>query len=146
MNSEVIPVAVAAPYIEEQKVLSTTKFVVLCVLTAGLYTVWWQYKAWRFFKQRQQSDTWPAVRAIFSVFTIYELLKYIKQFTLRQSLPVTYNPGNAAAGYIILSLLSRLPDPLWVIAVFSCIPLISAHKAFGMALLVSEEVQAIEEI
>ena len=35
--------------IEPQYIISANKFVVLSFITFGLYTVWWFYKAWRFF-------------------------------------------------------------------------------------------------
>ncbi|UYZ64284.1 hypothetical protein [Hymenobacter weizhouensis] len=134
-----------ATKIETQVLISSSKFILLCLLTCGLYALYWQYKAWRFLKQWQQSDIWPAVRAIFSIFTVYELLKTLQRFANRQSIPADYRAGNLAAGYIILSLLSRLPDPFWLISLLAFACLLPAYNVFTTALLVSEEVQAVEQ-
>ena len=132
--------------VEEQKIISTNKFTILCIVTFGLYTIWWQYKVWRFFKQYQQSDTWPALRALFSIFTVAQLLKEVQRFGVRQSVPATYNTGGLATGYILLSLMSRLPDPVWVVAVLAFTCLIPAYKTFTGALLASQEVRATEQV
>ena len=40
-------------------VISPFHFVLLSVATFGMYTVWWQYKCWRYFKQKENSDSIP---------------------------------------------------------------------------------------
>ena len=125
--------------VEEKEVLNDTKFIALCLATFGLYSIWWQYKAWRFFKQRQQSDIWPAARAIFSLFTVYELMKNINRFSQSNGLVPSYNAKNSAAGYIILCLLVRLPDPFWLINLLSFAFLVAPYNELRAALLKSPE-------
>lgn len=121
---------------EAYPLISPTKFIILCVFTLGLYGLWWQYKTWRFFKQWQQTDTWPVARAIFSLFTVNELLRNINQFAYStgEYVPIP-NPTGLAAGYIILNLLARLPDPLWIIALGASGFLVPAYRAFRDAML-----------
>ncbi|MCB2376797.1 hypothetical protein LGH70_04350 [Hymenobacter sp. BT635] len=146
MNPQGLSVAaVADPYMEEQHVLSTPKFIVLCVLTLGLYIVWWQYKVWRFFGRWQHTDNLPALRALLSVFTIYALLRDVKQFARDHAVPVAYPAGLLAAAYIVLALLSLLPEPGGLVSLLAFWPLVAAHKAFNAALLVSPEVQAVAQ-
>lgn len=120
----------------EYPLVSPTKFLILCVSTFGLYGLWWQYKAWRFFKQWQRTDTWPVARAIFSLFTFYELLETINRLARHSggNTPLA-NPGGVAAGYVILSLLSRLPDPLGFIALGASYFVGQAYRAFRGAML-----------
>jgi len=35
-------------------------FIFLSIITLGLYSVWWIYKAWRFFQQKEMIDIMPA--------------------------------------------------------------------------------------
>lgn len=133
------------PTQEEEPLLNSTKFGVLCLATAGLYSIWWQYKVWRFFKQRQQSDIWPVARAIFSLFTVGALLKNIGRFSVSVGLRPTYNAGNRAAGYIILSLLSRLPAPYWLITMLAFTFLLAPFQQFADALRQSPEYATREQ-
>ncbi|MVN78176.1 hypothetical protein GO988_17750 [Hymenobacter sp. HMF4947] len=130
---------------EVQVLLSLTKFTALCLATGGLYGLWWQYKTWRFFKQRQQSDIWPVARAIFSLFTINELFKNIGRFSGSVGLVPAYNAGNLAVGYIILSLLARLPDPYWLISLFAFTCLLTPYQQFAAALRQSSEYPTREQ-
>lgn len=132
--------------IDEQKIVSANKFIVLCIVTVGLYAIWWQYKTWRFFKQWQQSDIWPVARALFSVFNVYQLLKEVQRFASRNTpTAVDYNPGNLASSYIILTLLARLPDPFWLGSIAAFTFLLPAYKAFCAALLITKEIRVVEQ-
>ncbi|ALD21025.1 hypothetical protein [Hymenobacter sp. DG25A] len=131
--------------IEEQRYINNNKFVLLCVATFGAYSLWWQYKTWRFFKQLHQSDIWPVPRAIFSLITVYQLLKDIRQFAEPTYDTSSFNPGGLATGYIIISLFSRLPDPFWIIAVGAFGFLVSAHQLFNTALYQRKEIFATEQ-
>ena len=130
----------AAAVWEEYRLISPAKFIILCVFTFGLYDVWWQYKTWRFFKQWQQTDTWPVARAIFSLFTANDLLKTINQFAryVGDYTPLQSTTG-LAAGYIILNLLGRLPNPLWLIALGAFGFMVPGYRAFREAMLQAPE-------
>ena len=121
---------------ESYPLVSPTKFLILCLITLGLYGLWWQYKAWRFFRQWQQTDTWPVMRALFSLFTFHELLATINQFARHTggSTPIQ-NTSGLVTGYVILSLLARLPDPFWLIHVGASWFLVPAYRAFRDAML-----------
>lgn len=121
---------------EAYPLISPNKFLLLCVLSLGLYGMWWQYKTWRFFRQWQQTDTWPVMRAIFSLFTFHELLRTINQFARHagNSEPIQ-NPGGLVAGYVVLSLLARLPEPLWLVSLGASAFLVPAFRAFREIML-----------
>jgi len=130
---------------EVEPLLTPAKFGVLCLATGGLYGLWWQYKAWRFFKQRQQSDIMPVPRAIFSLFTLNELLKNIGHFAASVGRPATYNAGNLVAGYVILNLLARLPDPYWLVSLLAFTCLLPPFQLFTEALRQSPEYATQEQ-
>jgi len=121
---------------EDYPLISPNKFLMLCVLSLGIYGLWWQYKTWRFFKRWQQTDTWPVVRAFFSLFTFSDLLKTINQFARSTSgyTPIA-NTGGLVAGYVILSLLARLPEPFWLVSLGASGFLEPAFREFRGAML-----------
>ena len=126
--------------LEEYPLISPGKFLTLCLFSLGLYGLWWQYKTWRFFKRWQQSDIWPVPRALFSLFTINDLLKNINQFAYHtgEYTPLG-NPTSLAAGYIILNLLARLPDPFWLVSLGAAGFLVAPYRAFREAMLRAPE-------
>lgn len=60
----------AQPYLINPK-----KLLLLGVLTAGFYDIFWQYKHWTYWKQNEGSNIRPLVRAIFSIIFVYPLMK-----------------------------------------------------------------------
>jgi hypothetical protein len=121
---------------EAYPLISPTKFTILCVLSVGLYGLWWQYKTWRFFKQWQQTDEWPVARAIFSLFTFNGLLQRINEFAYANGdytpLP---NVTGLTAGYVILNLCGRLPDPFWLLSLGAIGFVVPAFRAFRNVML-----------
>jgi hypothetical protein len=96
--------------------VSTTKLIVLSLCTLGLYEVYWFYKNWQQIKARDQSDIWPAARAIFAIFYCSSCFKHIRDFETPGLGKTSLAAGELAAGWIIITLLGRLPDPFWLIS------------------------------
>jgi hypothetical protein len=55
--------------IDEQKIISLNKFIFLSIISFGAYEIWWIYKAWKFYQQKENLDIMPAARALFSIFS-----------------------------------------------------------------------------
>jgi hypothetical protein len=51
--------------------VSLTKFIVLSLLTGGIYELYWFYKTWRFVRDRDSSTIMPFWRALFSPFRCF---------------------------------------------------------------------------
>ncbi|KCZ03294.1 hypothetical protein J973_4524, partial [Acinetobacter baumannii 26016_7] len=75
----------------------------------------------------------PAARAIFSIFFLYSLFNRIKTYAKEQGYINDFSSGWMYLGYLITSLLVRLPDPYWLISLCSIIFLIPAFKALNYA-------------
>jgi hypothetical protein len=125
--------------VEEQNIISLNKFIFLSIASFGLYEIWWAYKSWRFFQQKDKLDIMPAARAIFSLFFLYSLFVNIFSFAKKKGYDQNYSSGSLFAGFIILNLLSKLPDPFWLIAVFSFVFLIPPFQALNFAKQNSKE-------
>lgn len=131
--------------LEPQYVISQSKFVVLSFLTLGLYGVWWMFKSWKFFKEYEKEDIMPAARAIFSIIFLIPLLNQIQEFAKRAGYTNSYSSGALFAGFLIASLLGRLPDPFWLVSIFSFVFLIPGFNAMNFALRNTPNVNAIEQ-
>ncbi len=94
--------------------VSVTKLLVLSLCTSGLYELYWLYKNWQIIKQREQSDIIPFWRAFFAVFFCHALLSQIRS-EAESSGTGSFPAGPLAAGWIITTLLWRLPDPYWLV-------------------------------
>jgi hypothetical protein len=119
--------------IEEQKIISLSKFILLSFITFGLYSIWWFYKSWRFFQQKENSDILPAVRAIFSIVFLYQLLSKILSFAKQKGYSGSYSSTLIFISFFFTNLLSRLPDPYWLISSLSFVFIIPPFKALNFA-------------
>ena len=123
---------------KEKEVVSLNNFIILFFLTMGLYGAWWMYKAWQYFKQKDNLDIMPAMRTIFSIFFLYELMERIQEFAHSKGYSETYSSGSLFIGFVILNLLPQLPGPMWVLSALAFLFLIPPFKAFNFALTKSD--------
>ena len=107
--------------------VSTTKLVVMCLATLNMYTLYWFYKHWQAIRRRTGHKVSPVWRAIFSIIWAYSCFQYIEVEARKQGVLRTISPGGLAAGWVILNLLSRLPDPLWLVSLFAFLFLLPAQ-------------------
>lgn len=107
--------------------VSRTKFVLLAVLTLGLYEIYWFYKNWAYVRIREQSNIWPLARGIFAGLWYVPFLLDVNR----------HSPRRIAVGvvallgvlYFVTLAVWRLPDPFWVVTMFSFVPLLPAVAA-----------------
>jgi len=119
--------------IDEQKIISVNKFIFLSIISFGLYELWWIYKEWRFFQQKEKSDITPAARAIFSIFYLHSLFSRILGFAKEKGYSGTYSATLLFIGYIVGSLLAQLPEPFWIVSLITLVFLIPPFKAMNFA-------------
>ena len=127
----------------KMKLLSKNYFIILFLLTFGMYGIWWQYKIWTFFKHRQNLDIMPVPRAIFSIFFIYSLFEKILAFGKYNEVKKDYSSGGLFVLFLLLTyIIERLPDPLPLLSFFAVFAYLPPHNIFNLALLNSEEFDA----
>jgi hypothetical protein len=131
--------------IEDQYIISVSKFILLSVISFGLYPLWWTYKAWRFYKQKEKTDIQPALRAIFGIFYLTSLFNKILYSAHEKNYTESYSSGALFAGYFILNVLARLPDPFWMISLLSFAFFILPFKALNFTKLNSSDLTVIEQ-
>ena len=113
----------APPYFS----VSTRKFAILFTCTFGLYGIYWFYKHWRIIRDQEGLDIIPVMRALFQIFFVYALFDHVNNTARKHDLNAAIAAGPLAAGFIILSLLSNLPDPYWLVCYLSILTLLPAQ-------------------
>lgn len=89
--------------------VSLLKLVVLSICTFGIYELYWFYKNWQLIKDREGSTLSPALRAVFAVFFCYQCLARIGDFATPALAKSRLAAGPLAVGWILTTLLNRLP-------------------------------------
>ncbi len=131
--------------VEEQSIISVNKFIFLCIITLGLYPIWWFYKSWRFFQQKDQLDVMPAMRALFAIFFIISLFDRILKFAQQKGYKEAYPPVGLFLGFLVSNLFAQIPNPVWLISFFSFLFLIPPFKALNYARQNSPELMVLEQ-
>ena len=120
--------------------VSILKLILMSVCSFGIYEIYWFYKNWM--KVKHQTETLersevigqskkgirPLARALFFLFYCYQLFKRIRETTQSNGIPSSYSPGLVALVYIVLVSSYRLPDPWWLVDVFTFLPLIAVQR------------------
>lgn len=96
--------------------VSVTKLLVMSLCTLTLYQLYWFYENWRRVKRRENLSIYPAARALFAVFFCYQLFAKIRDFDARGKSEKGLGAGPLAIGWIVATVLWRLPDPYWWVA------------------------------
>jgi hypothetical protein len=108
--------------------VSTLKLSVLSLATFGLYELFWFYKNWVLVRVRSGRDISPFWRAFFSPVFCYPFASAVNSAAESVNIAPRIRPGPIAAIYAGLLLLQRLPDPYWLICLFSFVPLIPVAR------------------
>lgn len=130
--------------LESQEIISLNKFVILSILSFGLYPFWWTYKAWRFFRDEHNLDIMPAARALFSYIFLYSLFNRILLFARNNGYTKSYHSILLHAVFVVVISLSYLPEPYFLISLLNFIIFIPAFQALNFAKMNDPRVAAIE--
>ena len=108
--------------------VSMVKLVVMNFCTLGAYQYYWFYENWQLIKERESLDILPFWRTFFAVIYCFPLFGKIETtgdlLHFRQLIP----SGVLAAGWILLSVLSMLPDPYWLVTFLSIVFLVPVQQ------------------
>ena len=109
-------------------VVPVWRFVLMSVLTFGVYEVYWFWKNWACVKRADGSDIWPVPRAIFAGFTYFALLTDLNTQLAARGVQRELSAG-LGVGFLLASMLYRLPEPYSLLTLTSVVFLIPAAKA-----------------
>ncbi len=130
--------------LKEHELLSAQKFILLSVLSLGLYELWWIYKSWSFFRDKDNLDIMPAARAFFAIFFLNSLFDRIQYFSRSKGYTKTFSSIGYFIGFIGLNFAGRLPDPYWIVSFLSMFFLIPALESLNYGIKNSGDYTVIE--
>ncbi|WP_342329164.1 hypothetical protein [Pedobacter sp. FW305-3-2-15-E-R2A2] len=131
--------------IEPQYLIKESKFLLLSFLTFGLYPIWWIYKAWVFFIQKEGSNANPAIRVLFNLFFMLALLTRIRQFAIQEGYKGSNFPVISYILIIGVSMCSFFPPPFFLLSLSSCLFFLPSVSALNYGLQESSEVRSYED-
>lgn len=126
-------------------VVALRKFVLLYVLTLGLYSIYWFYRNWNLYRHFHKVKLWPVPRSIFQIFFVHRLFESVDARLGRAGQRHDWNARTQATAYVILSIATYLADRmdpgtympvsmLILAASFVTIfPLLAAQRAINLA-------------
>lgn len=128
------------------RIIPPNNFTILYVLSLGLYGTWWMYKIWKFFREKNNLDILPAVRAILVIIFMYSLLERIKSFAKESNYPRSYSSLFIFMSFIGFSFYtSILPEPYTIIGIVAGILFLPPLEAFNYAVEQSDIYEAVVE-
>jgi hypothetical protein len=101
-----------------------TKLAVLSVCTLGLYPLHWFYQSWRGVPGRSSGRAEALVMTLFCGLTAYFLFREVERASARSGGPPSVGAGMLAAGFFGLSAMASMPDPYWLVSLFTVVPLL----------------------
>jgi hypothetical protein len=120
-------------------VISPLHFTLLCIATMGMYSIWWQYKCWVYFKEKEKSGIIPALYAlsfIFLALPVIPLLNKIADYCRLYKHKVMYNSIVAWLACLAINyggyLFKTTHPAIWgLLGILIFVPLIPAVMEFN---------------
>jgi hypothetical protein len=93
-------------------VVAARKLIVLNVATLGLYQIYWFYQHWRQYRAHVDHRIWPVARAIFAIFYVSSLFKWLDALARERGRAPSWRPTTHAAMWIVLIIAERITNRL----------------------------------
>jgi hypothetical protein len=113
--------------------MSGTKLLVMSLCTFGLYNIYWFYRNWRLRNELRMRGVTAPLRAIFAPIFAYSLFVDVDDEVRRWGVTPGWNAAALAIAYFLLNVLTRLPDPLWLIGLLTSLPLLAVQHTINEA-------------
>lgn len=105
------------------------QFVLLSIITVSFYNFYWFLRTWRQLRAQENWDISPGWRLvglfipILNLFLMYDLFKYIRNVARARDCERLFSPGLMLIVWILITALVRLPDPYWLMALLTVLPI-----------------------
>lgn len=97
--------------------------------TFGLYKLYWFYRHWSCVKASTGEDVWPFWRSMFAGIFCFPLFSRIIDTALQDGIPVPFSSTQLGVAFFLSTICWRLPDPFWLLAFLSVVPMIPVQRA-----------------
>lgn len=109
--------------------VSRRKLWVLSIASLGIYELYWFYKNWQWVRTYQSPEILIVWRTLFSFILAYDLFKRVKYVAEENGIAVSFNPVRSAVIYLVLSIAGSLPEPYFLVGLFTFVPLMAVQDA-----------------
>ena len=123
----------AAPWFR----VGTSKFLLMCVVTFGVYEIYWFYQQWRHVQRRGES-VHPALRTLFAGIFCYALFRRVADDAQGRGIAGAPSAVGCAVAFVALSSTWSLPDPWSSLSLLSLLPLALVQRTASAAALAAE--------
>ena len=106
------------------RIVPTWKFILLSVITFGIYELVWFYKNWKLLKKEKGLKISPFWRALFSPLFAGSIAGHLQKYLKEKNNSCNYSPTLIGISYFVITILWRLPDPYWLLSFFTFIPIL----------------------
>ena len=120
----------AAPWFR----VGTAKLLLMCVVTFGVYEIYWFYQQWRHV-QRRGERVHPALRTLFAGLFCYALFRRVSQDATQRGIARAPSAVACAIAFVALAITVRLPDPWSTLSLLQLLPLALVQRAASAAAL-----------
>jgi len=127
-------VAAAAPLAAPWFRVGTAKLLLMCVVTFGVYEIYWFYQQWRHV-QRRGERVHPALRTLFAGLFCYALFRRVSEDATQRGIARAPSAIGCAVAFIALAITVRLPDPWSTLSLLQLLPLALVQRAASAAAL-----------
>lgn len=111
--------------------MAVWKLVVMSLCTLGLYELFWFYRNWNRVRERTGGGLSPFWRAFFAPFWAYSLFQEVRADARAQETRTGWSSGALAVAFVMCTIVSRLPDPVALLAFLSVLPLIPVQNTIN---------------
>jgi hypothetical protein len=114
--------------------VGTGKFLLMCVVTFGVYEIYWFYQQWRHVQGRGER-VHPALRTLFAGLFCYSLFRRVSQDATARGIARAPSPVACAVAFVLLAITVQLPDPWSTLALLQLLPLAMVQRTASAAAL-----------
>jgi hypothetical protein len=108
--------------------VATHKFLVLSLCSLGLYQLYWFYQNWTRLKRASGERLSPFWRVAFAPIWNFFLFRNIGEVAAETGVPFGWSWHALALAWLLLTGLTRLPDPWWLISFGSLLALLPVQR------------------
>jgi hypothetical protein len=109
--------------------VGSAKLVVMTAGTFGLYPIFWFNKNWNAEQENTNELFHPTIRALFSPIFFYSFASRTKDRADAAGIRASFSPVFLTVVFLVMVLSGRFPDPWWMIALFSSLPMLPVQNA-----------------
>ncbi len=113
------------------RAIAIWKFILLSVVTFGLYELYWFYKTWKFLKERNNLNISPFWRTVFSPLYAGSNAEHVLNLSKTVNYQGSYSPIIIGLTYFGINLTNYLSKPYMLIAILAFIPVIPIVRAMN---------------